>query len=237
VCVRQLVTYTRGQHQSGIIFERGRNSLVLKAAWAFIADDNFRRLHFSSQGCVAQMNKHWVLTQTAFDQLLNWLDQDRDLAGRKYEEVRRRLIEIFTSRGCQDAEELADETINRVTSKLARISGEYVGDPARYFYGVAQKIHLESLRRKPAPVITAEADEPERDELEYECLKRCIENISPESRDLILQYYRAEKREKISHRKALAEKKGIKPNALRVRVKRIKSILHQCIEDCLKRKT
>lgn len=183
------------------------------------------------------MNKQWVLTQTAFDQLLNWLDQDRDLAGRKYEEVRRRLIEIFTSRGCHEAEELADETINRVTSKLAAISGEYVGDPARYFYGVARKIHLEYLRRKPAPVITAETDEPERDEQEYECLKRCIQNIAPESRQLILQYYRAEKREKIQYRRILAEKKGIKPNALRVRVMRIKLLLQQCMEECLKRKT
>lgn len=183
------------------------------------------------------MNKQWILTQSAFDQLLNWLDQDRDLAGRKYEEIRSRLIEIFTGRGCLEAEELADETINRVTSKLASLSGEYVGDPARYFYGVAQKIHLEHLRRRPVPIRTPEAEEPDRDEHEYECLKYCMQNITPESRELILQYYRVDKREKIHYRKALAGKMGIKPNALRVRVKRIRSILEQCIEECLGRKT
>ncbi len=182
------------------------------------------------------MNKQWILTQAAFDQLLNWLDEDRNLAGQKYEDIRCRLIEIFACRGCKEAEDLADETINRVISKVANISDGYVGNPAHYFYGVAQKIHLEYLRRKPAPAITPQIEEPFEVEQEYECLKHCMQNITPSNRELILQYYEADKREKINHRKILAREMGIEQNALRVRAYRIKAALQRCIEDCLGRK-
>ena len=182
------------------------------------------------------MNKRWTLTQADFDQLLNWLHQDRNLAGQKYEEIRCRLIEIFACRGCKEAEEMADETINRVTSRVASISGGYVGNPAHYFYGVAQKIHLEYLRKKPAPAIMPQVEELYEVEEEYECLKHCMQKFTPESRELILQYYEAGKREKIHHRKTLAREMGIEPNALRVRAYRIKAALQQCIKDCLQGK-
>src|SRR5687767_5895715 len=95
------------------------------------------------------MKNQWVVTQQAFDRLLDWLDADRDSAGSKYERIRVRLIKIFTCRGCGEADDLADETINRVTAKLGDIVESYSGDPALYFYGVAQKVHLEYLRKKP----------------------------------------------------------------------------------------
>ena len=64
------------------------------------------------------MRKDWFLSQEAFDALLKWLDSDREQAAMKYEEIRKRLIKIFTGRDCVEAEDLADETINRVVSKL-----------------------------------------------------------------------------------------------------------------------
>ena len=93
------------------------------------------------------MKKEWVLTQEAFDALLGWLDADREVAARKYETIRLRLVKIFVCRGCADAEDLADETINRVVAKLPEIAAAYVGEPAAYFYAVSQRIHQEYLRR------------------------------------------------------------------------------------------
>ncbi len=66
------------------------------------------------------MHKEWTLTQAALDSLLAWLDPDRDRAGAKYEAIRTRLIKVFVCRGCPEAEDLADETINRVASKLIK---------------------------------------------------------------------------------------------------------------------
>src|ERR671927_1499820 len=93
--------------------------------------------------------KEWELTREAFANVLAWLDQDAGKAGEKYEEIRAALIEIFMCRGCPIAEELADDTIDRVIRKLDAIRENYIGDPALYFYGVAQMIHLEYARRKP----------------------------------------------------------------------------------------
>jgi hypothetical protein len=58
--------------------------------------------------------------QEAFDQLLTWLNPDRERSGKKYEEIRKRLITIFTCRGCLIPKELSDETIDRVVTKNLR---------------------------------------------------------------------------------------------------------------------
>lgn len=174
------------------------------------------------------------LDQMSFEMLLGWLSPDRELAAAKYEDIRRRLITVFTCRACAEAEELADETFDRVMRKVPEISQSYVGDPALYFYGVAQKIHLEYLRKKkrpppPAPERSAES-EPEP---AYDCLEECMQKLAAGERDLVLQYYREEKRAKIEHRKLLAESLGIGLNALRIRAFRIRVALQKCVEECL----
>jgi RNA polymerase sigma factor (sigma-70 family) len=181
------------------------------------------------------VKKEWVLTQEAFDALLAWLDPNRDAAAQKYESIRTRLIKIFSCRGCLEAEDLADETINRVTSKLADIQASFTGDPARYFYAVAKKILLEYSRRRPAPSLpepTIDFEEFDA-ESEYECLDRCIGKLTPENRDLVLSYYQEEKHAKIAHRKQLAASLGIAVNALRIRAHRIRTELEQCVKQCL----
>src|SRR5437660_2754313 len=150
------------------------------------------------------MKKASDLTQEAFDRLLGWLDDDRDSAGPKYEKIRVRLIKIFTCRGCCEADDLADETINRVTAKVGEIAESYSGDPALYFYGVAQKVHLEYSRKKP---LVQESIESGREpggqtawpseasddvEHEYACLEQCMDRLSSENRRLVLEYYQEE---------------------------------------------
>ncbi len=88
------------------------------------------------------------VTQEDFDALLSWFDLNREVAAQKYERIRQRLIHIFTGRGCFEAEELTDETINRVTLKLPQVIENYVGEPALYFYGVANHIFQEWLRKQ-----------------------------------------------------------------------------------------
>lgn len=187
------------------------------------------------------MKKEWVLTQEAFDGLLDWLDADRERAGRRYETIRYRLIKIFACRGCGEAEDLADETMNRVSARVQEIAHSYTGDPALYFYGVAQKVHLESLRNRRAPeVLFREAsatgvDPMIADEIEgeSECLERCMDSLPAENRRLVLEYYQQDKQAKIDHRKRLASEFGIAVNALRIRAHRIRLTLQQCLQTCL----
>lgn len=191
------------------------------------------------------MNKEWVLTQEAFDKLLDWLDPNREQAGKRYETIRSRLIKIFTCGGCNEAEDLADETINRVTSKVQEMAESYIGDPALYFYGVANMVHREYLRRKPDPVtlppkgipmVLPTEDISDEIEQEYECLEECIQRLLPDERELVLQYYREDKRAKIDYRKELAQRLGIGLNALRIRAHRIRATLQQCVQGCLEQK-
>lgn len=190
------------------------------------------------------MKKDWVLTQDAFDRLLDWLDADRDRAGRKYESIRLRLIKIFTCRGCHQAEELADETINRVVARVVELASGYQGDPALYFYGVSQKVHLEYLRKAHSQPVnlplaaefsqnTQTIDLTSDIEPEYECLERCLEQLPPDNRDLVLRYYQQERKAKIELRKSLATELGIAVNALRIRAHRIRLVLQRCVRDCI----
>ncbi len=166
------------------------------------------------------MNKNWVLTQELFEELLAWLDPDREVAGQKYEDIRRGLIKIFINNGRHSVEDLADEAINRVANKLNQIKDDYQGHPSLYFYGVAKKIVHEDRRRSPAQLPTAAWNSDEIDP-EYECLERCLQELTAENRELVLQYYQEEKKAKIDNRQRLADKLGIALNALRIRAYRI----------------
>ena len=167
--------------------------------------------------------------------MLDWLDSDREQAALKYEKIRRNLIKIFTGRGSVEPEDLADETINRVTSKLKEIGKDFSGDRTRYFFGVANKVHLEHLRRKLPQAMPIPPNDPDSMELEYNCLERCVELLSKENRDLLLRYHGAEGHAETKHRRALAEDLGIAPNALRIRVYRIRMSLKDCVEKCIER--
>jgi len=180
--------------------------------------------------------KEWELTEEAFSRFLTWLHPDPEQAGKKYEDVRRRLIKIFACRGCTCPEDLADETINRVTRRVPEIAETYVGDPALYFYGVAHNVHLEYVRRKPDPKPPPAPDEQSQSEEQYACLEQCMDRLPSHSRDLVLVYYQEEKHAKIGLRKQLAARLGIPLNALRIRACRIRMNLHECVVECLKQK-
>lgn len=184
------------------------------------------------------------LTPETFAQLLNWLAPDRDRAGEKYEQVRRGLIKIFRCRGSSIPEELADETINRVAGKLAEIVAGYVGEPASYFYAVADKIYLEysrtaSAQLRPLPAEVAEK-KPSRDEMElkYECLEDCLDRLPAHNREIIHLYYGhgGSGKEKIIRRKQMAEHLGIETSILWLRAHRIRRSLKKCVSQCFQGK-
>jgi DNA-directed RNA polymerase specialized sigma24 family protein len=175
-----------------------------------------------------------VHAPAVFAHLLNWLDSDRDRAGEKYEAIRRGLIKMFASRGFDNAEDLADETFDRVAARSAQIFENYVGDPMRYFYGVARLVMHEAEKRQPAhdPVLAIVGKESASNET-YSCLEKCLEHLSASNRDLIFQYYASEQKNKVDNRNALAQSFGMSPNALRLRVHKIRQALQNCITLCL----
>ena len=173
----------------------------------------------------------------SFEVLLDWLDPDRELAGKKYELIRTRLLKIFYARGCHLAEELADETIERVTKKAGKLIRNYDGDPAYYFYGVAKKVFLEFTRRPKSEELPLHLVQTENktDVLEQNdrCLGRCLKKLPVRNSEFILEYYKCNKQAKIDCRKRLMEKLGVSHEALRVRAFRIRNALQKCVFKCL----
>jgi RNA polymerase sigma factor (sigma-70 family) len=188
--------------------------------------------------------KNWELTREAFDRFLDWLDADREQAGRKYEAIRRGLIAIFNSRGCSAAEDLADETINRAIRQLSSIEGSYEGPPAKYIHGIARFVALEYFNRQakryggpapedlPDPSQPGEQDEEDEREALRRCLRRCLEKLKPEKRKMFILYYREGNRLNLDHRRSLAEQFGCSINALRIQMHRLNEELRLCINDC-----
>lgn len=174
-------------------------------------------------------------TQESFDNLLRWLASNGEESGRAYETIRRRLVALFAGRGCVNAEDLADETINRVTTKIQQEGFVYQGEPVRYFYGVAKMVYLESLRRRPIPHEPARDDTAEI-ELRHECLEGCIEGLTPRSRQLVVGYYSQEDKGRFETRTELASKLGIPIATLRVQAHRIRNLLRGCMSQCLESK-
>ncbi len=78
------------------------------------------------------------LTAAQFDALLRRLDADRNRAGEKYEEVRWKLVRFFQWNSCLAAEELVDETLNRVAERLAE-RGDEIPDVAAFAWGGGQE--------------------------------------------------------------------------------------------------
>jgi len=173
------------------------------------------------------------LEQSDFDRLLNWLDADRERAGLLYERIRWRLVTILASRGCTLADELADETIDRVARRVADIEQIYAGDKAIYFLGVMNNVHHEYLRRPVAPRLVDTSENVETREQIHGCLDNCLDRLAPYSRQLIERYYSADKKAKIDLRRVIARELGIKPATLRLRALRIREKLQTCIEKCM----
>ena len=65
------------------------------------------------------------------------------------------------------------------------------------------------------------------------CLEKCLQELSPQDRQLIEDYYRGETVSRIENRKQLAARMGISISVLRIRAHRIRQKANACIQDCL----
>jgi RNA polymerase sigma factor (sigma-70 family) len=180
-----------------------------------------------------------TITQEQFDSRLTWLGNDRDLAGRKYETIRTGLVRIFVSKGFSDAEDLADETINRVMVRLPDIRANYRGEPAYYFHGVARNIIRESSRRKEvtAGVIEGRVEPDSGPNDDHDCLGHCLDLLPASKRDLILEYYLYDGHDKVEHHKRMAGQLKISEGAVRSRAYQIRTNLEKWMRECTLRRT
>ena len=185
------------------------------------------------------------LTADTFAKLLDRLDPDRERAGERYEELRRTLTRFFEWRGAPFAEEHTDEVFNRIARKLS--AGVEVRNIGSYCYEVARLVCLEALKGKDSKrasldpnnhdiAVVDRADEARESEIRLACLEDCLDSLPIESRELIVEYYQDDKRDRIERRKSLAARLGLQREALANRAQRLRDKLEQCVKSCLRRK-
>lgn len=197
----------------------------------------------------SKLKKDWVLTPEAFRKLLAAFDaSDETRAAEEYEAARARLVKLFRWRGVADAEDAADETLNRAARKIEE--GEAVRDMSAFVGGIARFVLLEKFRSKERGHValedappTAFVRQPEffdenADEQRLPCFRSCLNDLPVDARQIVVEYYSAdaEGAVRIEHRRRLAERLNLEMNALRNRALRARGKLEDCIKNCLEGK-
>lgn len=190
------------------------------------------------------MARNSAIPPENFEEILAWLNPDREVAATRYVQLHKNFVKLFRWRGFSDPEGLTDEVFDRVGKKVHEVRPTYEGDPEFYFRAVANNVVKENLKKVKTRVVldddelpepTATQEEEDEKNLQ-ECLKSCLPKLSPKNRKLIVAYYAKEKQAKIDNRIELAQQLGMSVGTLRVKVHRIRQSLQQCIESCLERK-
>ena len=180
----------------------------------------------------------WDLTPASLDRLLRRLDPDPAAAGDAYEHLRRALLAFFRWRGDQEPETAVDETLDRLARRLE--AGHTIDDVPTFARGVARFVWLERRRKATAVPVTLDgqvastipAATVEEDGVLERCLQWCLERLAPNERELIVQYYAGDGRQKIEQRARLARTLGSSDNALRHRAHRLRQQLKSCTTRC-----
>ncbi|HEX6719227.1 MAG TPA: sigma-70 family RNA polymerase sigma factor [Pyrinomonadaceae bacterium] len=190
------------------------------------------------------MARKSAIPPESFDEILAWLNPDREVAGAIYVQLRHDLTKIFTWNRCPDPEGLTDEVFDRVARKVHDLRHSFVGDPKLFFYGVARNL-IKEVPKKVKTQASLQGTEPASDPLtdvaeetanmRQECLRSCLQRLSKDKRELIIAYYTKDKQAKIDHRTEIARRLGVSVETLRVKAYRIRGTLEECIERCLNR--
>ena len=185
-----------------------------------------------------------------YDRLLLLLDPDPKIASEKFAILREKLVLFFDCRRCPDAGLRADEVIGRAARK---VSSEAIEDISKYVAAVARLRFHEIIReRKREPVqvddldqiahmnarsggIFEAPDERAANEMRLKCLEICMKQLCKGDQELLRDYYREDKRQKIDLRQQLAEKYHMSIIALRTHLCRLRKRLAQCCKGCIAR--
>ena len=178
-------------------------------------------------------NPAWTLTRDAFDLFLGRLDADRTKAGEQYESMRIALVRYFAGYGHGDAEECADQTLDRLVRKNVECQ---IDNLNAYMYAVARWVRVERRRRSRREVpmsetatLLATAGDPHEAVEQAEkraILERSAQQLSGQDAALLAAYFPAAGDERAG-RRALALALGISAAALRLRLCRARRRLER----------
>jgi hypothetical protein len=193
-------------------------------------------------------------TQQDFERLFAFLDGNQKRAATKYDQIRRRLIKLFTWRDCRPPREFADRTIQIVVRRLNDGTDHRVSEPYQYFYNAAMTVLGEASpahasEASPAPGATAAASgddlmsdksrRPPEDAERTSIARRLrptidasVDELVPKFRDLLIGYHR--RHLSPTWREELAGTQGVPVNIMRLRVSRLRSAVERAARRSLR---
>jgi len=188
------------------------------------------------------------LNQVGFERLLALLSAHEDAL----DKLRERLSFYFEQNRvpASNSDLLIDETISRITQKLADEGAEdqaetirsprgfcigFARNVLREFWRARERANIDLAQLPPSQTPSFDPGKLERESEEsllqqqrFACMRQCLDCLPPKDHELIIQNCTVEDRGE------LAGRLGLSPNALRIRVSRVRKTLKTCLANCLK---
>jgi DNA-directed RNA polymerase specialized sigma24 family protein len=179
----------------------------------------------------------------AFEKLLDWLDVDRERAWEKYGILRRKLVVYFQHHEKQIApEEFADKVFDRLERKLEKGDSIRNDNPPAFCYRVARFLLLEYYRsaenrqqdwESASALLTTNTQDWEDEWAREKCQRKCLSELKPADRRLLLLYYGGDDAQHAAARKQLATELALSPKTLRKRASRLRQTMRSCFARCM----
>ncbi len=175
------------------------------------------------------------LTSESLTKLLSTLSSDETAAAIAYTKLRDALVRYFQIKGILEADEAADETIDRLANKINQ--NNQIEDLTKYAFGVAKNVFLEKLRLTQIRTRATDGyylknvkhqNFGETDHLEP--LRKCFKSLYEDEQKLLLSYFEDLPADELfENRRQLAERERVSINVLRNRVSRLRKHLEDCL--------
>ena len=160
-------------------------------------------------------------------ELLSIFDSDPSRAEEKYQDLYNNLVRYFQWNQKDDPADLAQEALKRGFTRLHQGQKITVSDPAGYFFGIARNLVREAWKTRPQEQLQGQ-EFPEISSSFHDLnpaeqrvfLKECLDHLSREELAMLLAYVEGDS-------DAWGNKGGLSPNALRIRVHRLRRRLEK----------
>ena len=174
------------------------------------------------------------LNAKSYSLLLKALSPNEEAAASLFIKLRDSLVRFFELKGDVDPIQSADETLDRVSTKLQSV---VIEEMTRYSFGVARLIFLENLRKlqreeKALKDYSIDNDRQAStdDDDPYAWMRDCFGELPDESKGLLSAYFADMPRNELDEeRERLAGSMGVSLNSLRLKVFRLRRRLEDCV--------
>lgn len=178
------------------------------------------------------------LTSKNLTKLLAAFSDNRATAGVAYTKLRDSLVRFFRLKGDFDPDDAADETLDRVASKISQ--NIPIPDLTKFSFGIARFVFLERIKNNGKEQIAAQGfygdkllsmPEVEKND-DFSPLRECFNRLTDNEKQVLQDYFADLPHPNLlEHRKKIQMKYNISLSGLRVKIFRLRERLENCLKE------